>query len=98
MILCHARAMAHSRIFRLSVPEVSYDRNEEVVDLMYEDWEPVPKVQEVPVDAVDCGCSPVVAEVVTEAVQEPVVEDVVAVFTQPSRRHKKGETQDVVES
>jgi hypothetical protein len=90
--------MAHSRIFRLSVPEVSYDRNEEVVDLMYEDWEPVPKVQEVPVDAGDCGCSPVVAEVVTEAVQEPVVEDVVAVFAQPSRRHKKGETQDVVES
>lgn len=98
MILCHARAMAHSRIFRLSVPEVSYDRNEEVVDLMYEDWEPVPKVQEVPVDAGDCGCSPVVAEVVTEAVQEPVVEDVVVVFAQPSRRHKKGETQDVVES
>ena len=98
MILCHARAMAHSRIFRSSAPEVSYDRHEEVVDLMYEDCEPVPKVQEVPADAGDCGCSPVVAEVVTEVVQEPVVEDVVPVFVQPSRRHKKGEIQDVVES
>lgn len=56
MILCHARAMAHSAIYRTSNQSAVYPKTADVPDADAEDWEPVPQVYAPPVVTEDCGC------------------------------------------
>lgn len=63
MILCHARALAHATIYRLSEPLVLYSKDSNVPNPGADDWEPSEKIQEPPPAPLgDCGCGPLPPE------------------------------------
>lgn len=41
MLLAHARALAHTEIYRLGEPLVKYHKADAVPDELAEDWEPI---------------------------------------------------------
>ncbi len=65
MVLCHARALAHTSIYRASNPLAVYPKAGDVPpeDAAAEDWECVPPPPPEPTEAVeDCGCGQSVVE------------------------------------
>lgn len=58
MLLAHARARAHTLIYRSSAPDVTFHKTAVVTNADAEDWEPIqtdPNYQP-PVVNEDCGC------------------------------------------
>ena len=59
MLLSHARARAHTFIFRASDPSTTYPKAADVPDADAEDWEPItlpPPAESFVATAEDCGC------------------------------------------
>tara|TARA_R110000868_G_scaffold101592_2_gene279599 strand:- start:389 stop:640 length:252 start_codon:yes stop_codon:yes gene_type:complete len=78
MILCHARALAHTSIYRTSNPDVQYPKLAEVSaeDAVAEDWEcAAPPEPTPPAPVEDCGCGPVAMPQIGDAIPTTTEEE-----------------------